>query len=82
MKHRCYECKHLEDESAKKFYERTRVDFCAKFFCKACQKNTMPESACEGDVKINFTSKIVEISEFKPTNMLERQLLRYKANII
>ena len=39
MKRRCYECKHLEEESAKKYYERTKTDPLTKFFCKTCEKN-------------------------------------------
>ncbi len=41
MKRRCCMCKHLEEESARKYYERCNDDPLAKFFCKTCKKNDM-----------------------------------------
>lgn len=43
MKHRCYQCKCLEDESPAKYMKRTRHDLSARFICKACIKRPITE---------------------------------------
>ncbi len=79
MKRRCYECKHLEEESAKKYYERTKTDPMAKFFCRKCKKIThMPTRVSGASLVFGFTSKIEKKDEFKPTNMLERHQARIR----
>lgn len=36
MRKRCYTCKCLEEESSIKFYQRTKVDSKARFYCRKC----------------------------------------------
>jgi len=56
MRRRCYTCKCLEEESPIKFYQRTKDDHKARFYCKKCdhvthEKPIKKNSVVKTDVK-------------------------------